>query len=430
MRRYAFYQKVEFISFEFRYSTMKNRIVFLAFVALFVACAPEIDNTVQIKNDIDYLASDELEGRETGTEGERLAAEYISKRMQTLGLEPMGEEDFIQQFEFRPKKNPHVDAVDSTADPITVSNVLGLWNNNADNTIIIGAHYDHLGHGIFGSLNAEKDSAIHNGADDNASGVALVLQLAERLKSMEQTKDNNYLFIAFSGEEIGLLGSNYFAKNPTIELEKVNYMINFDMVGRLDTAKGIAINGVGTSTNWKQHLEAANWDNFKLIYGESGVGPSDHTSFYLQDIPVLHFFTGQHSDYHKPSDDVEKINLKGIDQIAGFIARLIQETNPMAKLDFLKTKQDTSETPRWTVSLGVMPDYMFQGEGMRIDGITEGRPASIAGFEKGDIVIQMDTLKVVGMQSYMKGLSLFEKGDSTMVKVKRGEEEVVKMVRF
>ena len=207
-------------------------------------------------------------------------------------------------------------------------------------------------------------------------------------------------------------------------------MLNFDMVGRLDTSKGLAINGVGTNPNWTDELEKANWDNLSLIYGESGVGPSDHTSFYLQDIPVLHFFTGQHEDYHKPSDDVEKINYDGIQMIKELIVRLADQLDAKDTFEFVKTKDESEDNPRFTVTLGVMPDYLFQGEGMRIDGVTEGKPASKAGFLKGDIVIQMDTIIVDGMKAYMKGLSLFEKGDSTMIKVQRGEEVIEEMVKF
>ena len=401
----------------------------LGSLALFSCQESKVNTTESIKSDIVYLASDSLEGRESGTEGERLAAEYIAQRMQEIGLTAKGEEGFIQVFDFSPKANPHEEQLDTTK-TIQVSNVLGMIDNGANKTVVIGAHYDHLGHGISGSLHAAKDGSIHNGADDNASGVALMLAIAEGLKNNESAKNSNYLFIAFSGEEMGLLGSNYYCKNPTINLEQVHYMLNFDMVGRLDTAKGLAINGVGTNPNWTKELEQANWDNLPFIYGESGVGPSDHTSFYLQDIPVLHFFTGQHEDYHKPSDDVEKINYKGIHTIEELIVRLATQLDTAAKLEFVKTKDESDDNPRFTVTLGVMPDYLFQGEGMRIDGVTEGKPAFVAGFLKGDIVVQMDTIKVDGMKAYMKGLSLFEKGDSTFVTVKRGEEEIKEMVRF
>ena len=396
---------------------------------LFSCQEQKVDPLLMIESDVDYLASDSLEGRESGTRGERLAAEYIAKRMKEIGLTGKGEDGFIQIFDFSPKVNPHKEKLDSNR-TIQVSNVLGMIDNGANKTVVIGAHYDHLGHGISGSLHAEKDSSIHNGADDNASGVALMLALAQELKNSEKAKKANYLFMAFSGEEMGLLGSNYFCKNPTIDLEMVHYMLNFDMVGRLDTSKGLAINGIGTNPNWTTELEKANWENLSFVYGESGVGPSDHTSFYLQDIPVLHFFTGQHEDYHKPSDDVEKINYFGIHTLKELIVRLAEQLDSKEQLEFVKTKDESEDNPRFTVTLGVMPDYLFQGDGMRIDGVTEGKPANKAGFLKGDIVIQMDTVLVDGMKAYMKGLSLFEKGDSTVVKVQRGENVIEEMVRF
>ena len=411
---------------------MKLKLLFAVCTAsllMFSCQEKKVDSLVVLKSDIKYLASDSLEGRESGTEGERLAAEYISERMRAIGLSEKGEAGFLQTFDYAPKANPHEEKLDS-AKSIQVSNVLGMIDNGAKKTVIIGAHYDHLGHGISGSLYAEKDGAIHNGADDNASGVTLMLALAEELKNSKTANKSNYLFMAFSGEEMGLLGSNYYCKNPTINLDEVQYMLNFDMVGRLDTSKGLAINGVGTNPNWTNELENANWDNLSFIYGESGVGPSDHTSFYLQDIPVLHFFTGQHEDYHKPSDDVEKINYNGIQMIKALIARLAEQLDAQDSVEFVKTKDESEDNPRFTVTLGVMPDYLFQGEGMRIDGVTEGKPASKAGFLKGDIVIQMDTVLIDGMKAYMKGLSLFEKGDSTMVKVQREGEVIEEMVRF
>ncbi|MEQ8909230.1 MAG: M28 family peptidase [Vicingaceae bacterium] len=407
---------------------MKHIVLSLFLCASLLSVAQKKDLKA-IKEAVEFLAADELEGRETGTKGEKKAAEFIAGKFKEMQIEPMGTEGYFQNFSVTPKANPHSNNPDTTLAPINGKNVVGMLNHGAEYTVVIGAHYDHLGVGAEGSLYAGKEPQIHNGADDNASGIALMLALAHELGS-EKYNGFNYLFIAFSGEEKGLWGSNYYAKNPTIELEKVNYMINFDMVGRLDTAKGLAINGVGTAPNWMENLEIANETNLKLITSESGVGPSDHTSFYLVDIPVLHFFTGQHSDYHKPSDDADKVNYEGIATIEKLVLALIEETEGDGKMEFQKTKTEEKDTPRFTVTLGVMPDYMFQGDGMRIDGVTDGRPASKAGFEKGDIVIQMGEHQVEGMQSYMQALSKFKKGDKAMVKVKRGKKEVESEVTF
>ncbi|MDB2633179.1 M28 family peptidase, partial [Flavobacteriaceae bacterium] len=299
--------------------------------------------------------------------------------------------------------------------------------NNALNTIIIGAHYDHLGYGGDGSLYRDSIKAIHNGADDNASGTAVMLDLARKLKN--KNTNNNYLFIAFSGEEMGLLGSNYFVKNPTINTKAVSYMINMDMVGRLKKDSALAVYGTGTSPMFKQVLKAHN-NKFKLIENESGVGPSDHTSFYLADIPVLHFFTGQHEDYHKPGDDAEKLNYQGMEIISEYIYDVISDLDDNGKLAFRKTKNESESTPRFKVGLGVIPDYLFDGKGMRIDGVSEGRPGENGGLLKGDIVIQLGDSIVKDMMSYMRALSVFEKGDKTTVMVKRGNKEVRSVIEF
>jgi len=398
----------------------------LTVVQLFAQSAPQN----LLEQDIYFLASDELQGREIGTDGEKMAAQYIAERMSKLGLTPKGTEEFFQNFSVTPKANPHSMNANAEGKPIEGINVIGQIDKGKETTVIIGAHFDHLGMGAEGSLHS-GEAAIHNGADDNASGVALMLQIAEKLANTNRPLNNNYVFIAFSGEEKGLWGSNHFVKNPTLDLSKVNYMINFDMVGRLDEDKGLAINGVGTSPMWKEIIKSANKKEMKLILGESGVGPSDHTSFYLQDIPVLHFFTGQHEDYHKPEDDFDRINFEGIGLIKFFVLELMATVDMRAaKLEFTKTKEEQNQTPRFTVTLGVMPDYMFQGEGMRIDGVMEDRPAKKAGFEKGDVVIQMGEHKVEDMMGYMKALSKFQKGDKTKVKVKRGEEVVEEEVVF
>ncbi|GAA4967995.1 M20/M25/M40 family metallo-hydrolase [Algibacter aquimarinus] len=407
---------------------MNYGIVFL-FLLFLAGCKPEVDKPVSIKEDVVFLSDDTLEGRQTGTDGEKAAAEYIAERFKNLGLEGKGTNNYLQPFTFKPKTNPHqkvnynVVKGDST---ITGINVLGYLNNNAKTTIVIGAHYDHLGYGAEGSLH-RGEKAIHNGADDNASGVAVMLNLAEKLK--EKNTNNNYLFMAFSGEEMGLLGSNYFVKNPTTDIKKINYMINMDMVGRLKADSTLAVYGVGTSPILKQTLRAHN-DSFKLIQKESGIGPSDHTSFYNADIPVLHFFTGQHEDYHKPSDDFEKLNYQGMNTISNYIFEVISDLDNNGKLPFRKTKNESEDVPRFKVGLGVIPDYLFDGKGMRIDGISEEKPAQKAGLQKGDIVVKLGDTAVVDMMSYMKVLATFEKGDTTKVIVDRNGELVEAKIEF
>lgn len=372
-----------------------------------------------MKDDVAYLASDSLMGRETGTSYERMAADYLADRFRRLGLQEKGEQGYFQDFTFKPSLNPHQEAqmVSETSDStITGRNVIGYIDNKADNTVIIGAHYDHLGMGGQGSLYREGE-AIHNGADDNASGVAVLLKLAGAL--VNGPKNNNYLLIAFSGEEIGLLGSNYFVKNPTIDLTRVNYMLNMDMVGRLNQENTLAVHGVGTSPVFKQTLFANNDQQLNIVEHESGIGPSDHTSFYIMDIPVLHFFTGQHEDYHKPGDDAEKLNYQGMEKVSNYILNIITDLNDNGKLEFRKTRNESEDVPRFKVALGVVPDYLYNGEGMRIDGVSEDKPAQRAGLKKGDIVKKLGEQDVTDMMSYMKALSKFEEGQTVIVHVER-----------
>jgi len=409
---------------------MLNRIILTLIIATFFSCKSEKPVSVSLEEDVAILANDSLTGRETGTPQEIMAAEYLQKRMEQIGLEPKGNAGtYFQTFTFKPKTDPHKEVQytmtgDST---ITGTNVIGYIDNQAENTVIIGAHYDHLGMGGEGSLYRGEEPQIHNGADDNASGVAILLQVADSLSS--KYKGNNYLIISFSGEEMGLLGSNYFVKNATIDLSKVNYMLNMDMVGRLREDNTLSVSGTGTAPVWAQYLNVLNED-FKLVLKESGIGPSDHTSFYLQDIPVLHFFTGQHEDYHKPSDDADKLNYEGMRKITGYIVDLVGELDDDPKLSFRKTKNESEEVPRFKVAMGVIPDYLYDGKGMRIDGVSEDKPAQKAGLQKGDVVVQMGDSTVTDMMSYMRALSAFEKGDTTSVVVTRDGKDIEVKITF
>lgn len=405
-------------------------LIFLAGILFLFSSCKDAKTPVTLEEDVALLASDSLQGRETGTPGARMAADYIGKRFEDLDLAGGAEAgSYFQKFSFTPRRDPHseVQFGESSDSSITGQNVLAYIDNGGARTIILGAHYDHLGDGGEGSLH-RGEPAIHNGADDNASGVAVLLDLADKIANWESAKDN-YLFIGFSGEEMGLLGSNYFAKNPTVPLESVSYMINFDMVGRMKPDSTLSISGTGTSPLWNQLLNTLN-PGFKLVLRESGVGPSDHTSFYLQDIPALHFFTGQHEDYHKPSDDSEKLNYQGMRSISDYVFRLVQTMEKEGEVVFRKTKNESEEVPRFKVALGVIPDYLFDGKGMRIDGVSEDKPAQAAGLQKGDVVVRLGDSTVVDMMSYMRALSVFKNGDTTTVTVLRGEEELSRPIKF
>jgi aminopeptidase YwaD len=308
----------------------------------------------------------------------------------------------------------------------TGHNVIGYIDNGAANTVILGAHYDHLGYGEdHNSLYTGTAPQIHNGADDNASGTAALIELTKLLK-VSKFKNNNYLFVSFSGEELGLFGSKYFTEHSTIDLSSANYMINMDMLGRLnDSTHGLTIGGYGTSPVWGQLLTEKD-KFFTIKFDSSGSGPSDHTSFYRKDIPVLFFFTGVHGDYHKPSDDADKINYNGELQVVKYVYNIINATDKKGKLPFTKTRESVAMSKNtFKVSLGIMPDYTYSGGGVRVDGVSEGKAAQRIGIKAGDIILQLGDIKFTDVQSYMGALGKFNKGDATKVKVKRGNEELV-----
>lgn len=384
----------------------------------------------QAQVDVVYLSSDLLEGREAGTVGERMAADYIAARFAEIGLKPAGSKgSWYNDFNFKYQTNPHGGGESEARQGI---NVVGYIDNKAKTTVVLGAHYDHLGYGNFGSRHT-GEPAIHNGADDNASGVAGLLLLADHLKNNSKARKNNYLFVAFSAEELGLIGSKVFASDSLLfDRTRTNYMLNMDMIGRLNAERVLAVNGAGTSPLWKEALQTINTGGITVKTSDSGVGPSDHTSFYLQDLPVLHFFTGQHEDYHKPEDDAERINFQGIKDITDLMIRLIEQLDSKGKLPFTKTKDEDQgrRAAAFKVSLGVMPDYVYDGEGMRVDGVTDGRPAQIAGVQKGDILIGIGDIPIKDIYDYMEGLAKFQKGDKSTVKIKRGDQILELPVEF
>ncbi len=499
---------------------------------------------------VQYLASDSLEGRRTGTKGEELALQYIIHQYTQAGIEPKGLNGYVQPFEinegkhfttktsllvhgktlvlnddFFPlaysvnkqvkgapamalrekgqpwfidlheellaqKENPHFDVDDyikkqvdvfttkgatavfvyntstitdnvlfnkndttkTSAIPViyikpqavqeyfkdpsatieinilvdiehqirTGKNAVAFINNHAPTTVIIGAHYDHLGYGEDkNALDALHE--IHNGADDNASGTAALIELAKMLKQ-SNAKNNNYLFINFSGEELGLFGSKYWIENPTLTTN-INYMINMDMVGRYDTAHKLTIGGYGTSPIWGDVFTTITNKNLIVKFDSTGSGPSDHASFYRAGIPVLFFFTGSHSDYHKTTDDWEKINYNGQKDIVQLIQQIVETSNTKGKLAFTKTVEPQMGKVRFSVSLGVIPDYGFTGTGVRIEGVSAGKLAERTGLQTGDILLQLGEYKFVDVTSYMQVLSKFKKGDATKLKIKRNTEE-------
>ncbi|TNE30904.1 MAG: M28 family peptidase [Bacteroidetes bacterium] len=299
-------------------------------------------------------------------------------------------------------------------------NVIGYADRGMESTIIIGAHYDHLGYGGENSL-YRGESAIHNGADDNASGTTGLLYLARNSASI--APDHNLLFIAFSGEERGLIGSDYYSEHPTVDLSKVVAMLNMDMIGRLSEDRELLISGTGTAVEWDDIIEGENTTSLAISSSKGGTGASDHTSFYQKNIPVLHFFTGTHDDYHKPSDDPDKINYEGLIEVADYIERIANAIPD--ELTFQKTNDaEQSTTPRFNVTLGIIPDYIFGGPGVKVDGVTDGKPAAKAGLLPDDIITQLGEYPIADIYAYMRALGAFKPGDSTTVKVLREEKEM------
>ncbi len=308
----------------------------------------------------------------------------------------------------------------------TAHNVVAYINNNAANTVILGAHYDHLGYGE--DKNAlDTGHVIHNGADDNASGTAALIELAKMLQNAP-SKNNNYLIINFTGEELGLFGSKYYINHPITNII-ANYMINMDMIGRYDSAHKLNIGGYGTSPIWSNIFETTTNRTLALKFDSTGSGPSDHATFYRANMPVLFFFTGSHPDYHKATDDWDKINYDGERQIVQYIYRLIETIDTKGKLAFAKTTESQMDRSTFTVSLGVIPDYGFSGTGVRIDGVSPGKIAEKIGLQTGDILLQLGDYKFVDVQSYMQTLNKFKKGNLTKLIIKRsGNEKVFDIV--
>lgn len=427
---------------------MKNSHTFLflfsfLFFGVLSAQDTEVANTMKIdadrlSKDVHFLASEECEGRATGQPGEKLAAQYIQERFQTLGLKPKGDDgSYFDTFSF--SYNPmriqsaHGMAPDESVKLIegTGINVAAYLDNSAEHTIIIGAHYDHLGRGEFGnSRDPNGQGAIHYGADDNASGAAGVMALAEYFCSNKRREKTNFLFICFSGEELGLIGSKKYVEDKLFPFEKVNYMINLDMIGRLDSENPkLFIHGIGTAAVWDS-LTTAHNPGYQLVKDSSGVGPSDFTSFYLSQMPVIHFYTGAHSDYHTPWDTPDKINYDGQTEVLHYIIDIIQATEEMPRLVFQETVNKQAGPSRFKVTLGVMPDYSFAGPGLKIDGVSEDRPAQKAGIQAGDIILSIGEQEINDIQDYMKILGSHEKGDQVPAIVKRKDKTVKLKVVF
>ena len=375
---------------------------------------------------VNYLSSEEMKGRRAGTKGEIEAAKYIKERFETIRLTPL-EKGFISSFSFTEKLGKDSSIVDRVG-----HNIIAEINNNQNKTVIIAAHYDHLGEGFHpSSRETHPEGKIHFGADDNASGVAGMLSIANYLNNNDRVENNNYIFISFSAEELGLYGSKYWLDHTDVDLNNVIAMINLDMIGRLDTISNqLEIFGTGTTSSWNDIIDTSN-KGFKIKKTSSGIGASDHNSFYLKGIPALHIFTGTHEDYHKSTDTAEKINFKGIDSIVSFVTLILEEIENKEVLPFQKTKSSNkSKRAKMKVTMGIMPSYVSHDKGLLIDGVLSQKPAEIAGLQDGDIIIEINSNPIKDIYDYMEQLSLFDPGDKTTVKVLRGETTKLFTIKF
>ena len=310
---------------------------------------------------------------------------------------------------------------------VAANNVVGVIEGSdpilKDESIIIGAHYDHLGRGGEGSL-AAREGEIHHGADDNASGTAGVLELARIFSTQRPKLKRTLVFIAFSGEEEGLLGSNYYVNHPLMPLDKTVAMINMDMIGRMKDRK-LVIGGVGTAKEWRQLITAGANNAFELTMNEDGYGPSDHSSFYSKQIPVLFFWTGTHNDYHKPSDTFEKINYNDEARILSLVARIVKDVDSAdPRLTYMTAKSDPPRGGGFRVYLGTIPNYADTNDGLLLDGVRDDSPAAKAGLKAGDKIVKIGNREVKNVYDYTAALGDMKAGQEYVIEVKRGEEKL------
>ncbi len=307
-----------------------------------------------------------------------------------------------------------------------------------DEYLVVGGHYDHLGFGGPGSGSRVPDTnAIHNGADDNASGAAMVMALAKALGPQKSKLKRSILFIAFSGEEMGLLGSKYFVNNPVVDLKKIKAMFNFDMVGRFDKEKNsISVSGTGTSAEGDSILRVFEKGlPFMVVHSPDGYGPSDHASFYSSNIPVFFFTTGVHMDYHTPADDADKLDYNAEKKIGDFSVALISDIDNLGKdLTFKESGKKESagrSGRRLKVTLGIMPDFAgSEKKGLRVDGVTKDGPAYKGGMLKGDIIISVHGMKVESIYDYMARLNKLKAGMTVNVEVIRNGKVVILIIQL
>jgi hypothetical protein len=411
---------------------MLRKIKLSCITLIFITHLPvkaQVEDT-KVKQHIEVLSSDSMQGRLVGTIGEKMASRYIQSQFEELSLSPLPNHTFLHDFTFIYNRNPHSSTPGS--DTIKGQNVVAYIDNEAEYTFVFGAHFDHLGHNEYNnSTDPNGTGKIHNGADDNASGVAAVLELAKIYSANNEQEAVNFIFACFSGEELGLMGSKALSETIKKEFPNTSLMINFDMIGRMDSTNQLNIGGIGTSPMLNDVVKDKKPVDFNIVTDSSGVGPSDHSSFYYQDIPVLFFFTGLHTDYHKPSDDAHKINYVKMNDIIRYSKAIVDSLSYHPNLPFTETKLKTEKkSASYKVSLGIFPDYKDYGDGLHIQEVIENRTAEKYGLKRGDIITKIGKTKVTDIYSYMEALSKLEVDKKYKVRFIRDGKKMAVKVKF
>jgi hypothetical protein len=456
--------------------THAARLLVLALAALAAACrsapAPASDgaprpgarsDTAGLRRDVAYLASDALEGRGTGTPGNDSAAAYIARRYAELRLAPVIARDsaacaamhapgaalearpggsrtrvapasgepacgmgFLQRFDAHFAISAHAGVAGGLPTQNVVAVLRGSDPRLRGEFVVLGAHFDHLGRATFGALDPERGDAIRNGADDNASGTSAVMELARRLSARPPRR--SVLFANFSGEELGLLGSGYFVAHPPVPLDSIVAMLNFDMVGRLRNDK-LIVNGVETAAELRGILDSANAAptlDVRALGG--GFGPSDHASFYGKGIPVLHFFTDLHEDYHRATDDADKVNTAGLAHVVDYAERVTRRiADRPSRLNVVRAAAPppvSSAADGSRPYLGTIPDMSAEVPGVRLTGVNRGSPSDKAGLRAGDVIVEFDGKPVKDLESYSAALYARKPGDTVAIVVLRDGHRV------
>ncbi len=380
----------------------------------------------RIQSHLAFLAADALVGRGVGTAGLDSAALYIADAFSHAGLAPAGTDGYFQPFVIDESATA---AAHAGVANVPVQNVIGVVPGRgrlAGQAVVIGAHYDHLGLGGFGSLDPDSTGVVHNGADDNASGTAAVIETARLVSGRRADDVRTIVFIAFTAEELGLIGSTHYVKYPVYPAESTLAMINFDMVGRLRDGKVLAI-GTGSAKEIASLLEDVNASHgLAVMPVEDPWGRSDHTSFYSESIPVVHFFTDTHEDYHRTTDDWQKIDIDGIAQVVDFAADLVWSlaTRERALTYVNMPPPKPAVGGGYGAYLGTVPDMSESPGGVRFTAIRAGSPAEAAGLRKGDILVQLGDHEVTDLQAMTNALRAHKPGDVVTLVVLRDGERI------